>query len=83
MRVFIIGLSLLVATSALAQTSDPGQGRVIQQQASPNEQAMGVKLMQEIQGGLNCSANLIGVQAELTKAQARIKELEPKPEEKK
>lgn len=54
-----------------------------QQQPSPNEQAMGTKLMQEIQGGLNCSASLIGVQAELVKAQTRIKELESKPEEKK
>jgi hypothetical protein len=56
---------------------------VAQQQATPNEQAMGTKLMQEIQGGLNCNANLISVQAELAKAQARIKELETKPEEKK
>jgi hypothetical protein len=51
-----------------------------QQQQTPSEQALGVKLMQEIQGGLNCSANLIGVQVELAKAQARIKELEPKKE---
>lgn len=72
MRAFIIGLSLLTATSALAQ-----------QQQSPGEQALGSKLMQEIQSGLNCSASLIGVQAELAKAQARIKELEPKPEDKK
>lgn len=66
-RVFIIVLSLFAATTALAQ-----------QQQSPNEQALGTKLMQEIQGGLNCSASLIGMQADLTKANARIKELEQK-----
>lgn len=69
MRVFIIVLSLLTATSALAQAV-----------GTPSEQAMGTKLMQEIQGGLNCSASLITAQAELTKAQARIKELEAKAE---
>lgn len=69
MRAFIIGLALLTATSALAQ------------QQTPSEQALGAKLMQEIQGGLNCSASLIGVQAELAKANAKIKELEkPKDE---
>lgn len=68
MRVVILALSLLIATSALAQ------------QQTPSEQALGTKLMQEIQGGLNCSASLITAQAELTKAQARIKELEAKAE---
>lgn len=53
------------------------------QQQSPNEQALSAKLIQEIQGSLNCSANLISVQADLAKVNARIKELEPKPEEKK
>lgn len=66
MKVFIIALSLFIATSALAQ------------QQTPSEQALGTKLMQEIQGGLNCSASLISAQAELAKAQARIKELQPK-----
>lgn len=82
MRSFIIGLSLLVATSALAQQSDPGQGK-LEIKTTPGEQALGAKLMQEIQSGLNCSASLISVRAELEKAQARIKELEAKPEEKK
>lgn len=53
-----------------------------QQPSSPNEQALGQKVMQEIQLGLNCNAALITVQAELTKAQARLKELEPKEEPK-
>jgi hypothetical protein len=48
-----------------------------QQQASPTEQALGARLMQEIQGSLVCGASLITVQADLAKAQARIKELEP------
>jgi hypothetical protein len=47
-----------------------------QQQQTPVEQAMGTKLIQEIQAGLTCSATLIATQAELTKAQARVKELE-------
>lgn len=56
---------------------------VAAQQAAPSatEQAMATKLMQEIQGGLNCSASQISLQAELAKAQARIKELETKPKE--
>jgi hypothetical protein len=70
-KALIIGLSLLATTAALAQ------------QQTPNEQALGTKLMQEIQGGLNCSASLITLQAELAKAQARVKELEAKAEEKK
>lgn len=68
MRAFIIGLSLFAVTPALAQ------------QQTPSEQALGTKLMQEIQGGLNCSAGLIALQAELAKAQARIKEIETKAE---
>lgn len=49
-----------------------------QQQSSPNEQALGRKLFQEMQLGVSCSAELIAVKAELDKANARIKELEPK-----
>jgi hypothetical protein len=53
-----------------------------QQQQTPSEQALGVKLMQEIQGGLNCSAGLIAVQKQLDAANAKIKELESKPDAK-
>jgi hypothetical protein len=63
---------------------------------SPNERAIGAKLMAEINAGLTCSAALItaqddvtrvqaqnkSVQDELVKAQARIKELEAKYEPK-
>jgi hypothetical protein len=52
-----------------------------QQQASPSEQALGNKVLQEIQSGLQCSSSLISAQAELAKALARIKELESKPKE--
>lgn len=65
-KTLIVGLSLLVATSALAQQQTPG------------EQALGAKLMQELQSGLNCGTSLISVQRELETAKARIKELEAK-----
>jgi hypothetical protein len=68
-------LVLLAAAASLIAGNADGQ----QHQQTPSEQALGAKLMQEIQGGLICNASLISVQAELAKAQARIKELEPKP----
>lgn len=49
-----------------------------QQTVSPNEQALGAKLMLELQAGLSCSAEKITLQGDLVKAQARIKELESK-----
>ena len=64
---------LIFASPALAQ----------QQQPTAAEQALGQKLFKEMQEGVNCSVNLISVQAELAKANARIKELETKPEAKK
>jgi hypothetical protein len=66
---FLLG-NLLLTTAASAQQH---------QQQTPSEQALGTKLLQEIQGGLMCNASLISAQAELAKAQARLKELEPKP----
>jgi Skp family chaperone for outer membrane proteins len=69
MRLIIIGLSLIAATSALAQQPSA---------ATPNERALGQKLFQEMQSGVTCSSNLIAAQEELAKAQARIKELEAK-----
>lgn len=54
-----------------------------QQPPSVNERAISAKLMAEINAGLSCSASLISTQDELTKAQARIKELEDKYEPKK
>jgi hypothetical protein len=61
-------VALLLPSSALAQ----------QQQASPAEQALAARLMSEIQKGVTCEAGGIGMQVELAKALAKIKELEAK-----
>lgn len=74
LHIFLAIVLMAYAGASFAQTAAQHQ--------TPNEQALGVKLMQEIQGGLSCNANLITVQAELVKANARVKELEPKPEKK-
>lgn len=66
---FLILVALLIPTAAAAQ----GQG-------TPGEQALGSKLMQEIQSGLNCSTALITAQADLAKAQAALKALQEKVE---
>lgn len=68
-RLAIVISVVMITTSALAQ------------QQSASERALAEKLMQELQGGLNCSASLISVQSELAKANARIKELESKAKE--
>lgn len=73
MRWLLVFVMFTISPAAIAQHM---------QSPSATEQALGAKLMQEIQSGLNCSTNLLTMQAELAKAQARIKELEPKPEEK-
>jgi hypothetical protein len=65
----IIGMMIILSTCAHAQ-----------QQSSPAEQALGSRLMSEIQRGVMCEAGMISLQAELAKAQARIKELEAKPD---
>lgn len=64
-KVLVMAL-LLVSAPAFAQQQTPG------------EQALGAKLMQELQSGLNCSGTLISVQRELEAAKAKIKELEAK-----
>ena len=70
MRIIFVLLVLLLATPARAQ------------QQTPTEQALGAKLMQELQGGLNCNTSLISVRNDLVKAQARIEELEKAAKEK-
>jgi hypothetical protein len=64
----IIGFlsALLLSSAALAQ----------QQQPSPAEQALGQRLMSEIQKGVTCEAGVISLLAELAAAQAKIKELD-------
>lgn len=49
--------------------------------AQAEAQALGAKLMSEINAGLKCGADLISLQRELAVANARIKELE-NPEQK-
>jgi opacity protein-like surface antigen len=70
-------IACAVASSASAQQQQQ------QQQQTPFEQALSAKLLQEIQGGLTCSTQVIAAQAELAKAQTRIRELEVGREEKK
>lgn len=70
-------MTRLVALAAFVALATPA---LAQQQPSPAEQALGSKLMQEVQAGLNCSADLIVLRAELARANERIKELAPKPE---
>ena len=77
-RIPIMALVLLCGTllaSAVRETAA--------QQSTPTEQAMGTKILQEVQAGLTCNVNLISVQTELAKAQAKIKELSPKEEKQK
>lgn len=49
------------------------------QPAAPNEQALGAKLMGEIQAGLMCESAKITMQRRLEELEKRLKELEPKP----
>lgn len=63
-----LGLLFTITLPAFAQQGPP----------SPHEQAMATKLMQEIQAGLTCSANLIEMRIQLVTAQARVRELELK-----
>lgn len=70
MRIFLALVISVTTTFAFAQ-----------QQQTPTEQAMGTKILQEMQAGLTCSVSLISVKDELDKANARIKELEPKKDE--
>lgn len=69
--IFLLGSILLWPLSAWAQ----------QAQQTPLEQAIGTKLIQELQYGLACQAEMIALKTELVKAQARIKELEDKANE--
>lgn len=52
------------------------------QQPTSLERAISSKMMAEINSGLQCSVGLIDAQSALAAAQARIKELEAKLEEK-
>jgi hypothetical protein len=69
MKHLLASLAVLSAAPAFAQQPAP---------SSPNEQALGQKLLAEINSSIACSANLITINQTLTAAQARIKELEDK-----
>lgn len=64
MKKYILISVLIFASPAMAQ------------QQSPAEQVLAAKLMQELQSALACSADVISLRVELSKAQAKVKELE-------
>lgn len=68
----LVGLSMLSLTLAEAQPTAP----------APTEQALAMKLMAEINAGLQCSGTLVAMQQEQGRLQARIKALEEKYEQK-
>jgi hypothetical protein len=70
MKLAVAVALVLLAVPALAQ------------QQSPMEQALAQKLGIEVNASLQCSAAQITTQAELAKAQARVRELEAKYEPK-
>lgn len=73
---FVLATVAIIAaiTPTMAQSAAP---------QSASEQALGQKLMTEINGGLQCHADKISVDQALAKAQARVAELEAKYEPKK
>lgn len=79
MKRLILDLSCLFVIAFLAI----GFGIAIAQPTqSPMEQALGLKLITEVNTTLQCTAAQLTMQAQLTAAQARIKELETKYESK-
>ena len=70
---YLVVLALLLPSAAFAQ------------QGSPEFQALGAKLMSEINAGIQCNANAIAGRAELEKVQAELKAMKDKyePQEKK
>lgn len=66
MRVF--GILLLLTSAAFAQ------------QPSPEVEALGAKLMSEINAGIQCNANAVAGRREIEKLQAEVKALKAKYE---
>lgn len=52
-----------------------------QQPPTPKEQALGARIMFEVNASVECNANLITLQRENEALQARIKALEPKKDQ--
>jgi len=66
MKGLVLAAALLLAGPALAE----------QQEQSPAEQALGQRVIVEINANLQAAAKIIELQRQLTAAQARVKELE-------
>lgn len=73
----VLGWLLIALAVTVAHAQQP------QPQQSPGEQALGQKLMQEIQSGVQCSMQSISLQRELATVQAEVKRLAEKYEAKK
>lgn len=72
----LLFILMLASTPVAAQQSDPVfLQRALTAMQTQRDQAMNALVVVE--------ANVAGLKDELAKAQARVKELEPKPEEKK
>lgn len=82
-KILIAVAVLLLPVAAFAQQrpGSPVQPRAATERG-PMERAMAQRILNEVEAGLTCSRDVIALQDELAKAQARLKELEPKPEAK-
>jgi hypothetical protein len=76
---------LLLSSPTLAQNKPGPQGQSAggsppaAPQAAPEVEAMGAKLMQEINASISCSAGMVSARREIERLQALVKELEAKP----
>ncbi len=72
----IVTLGLACGVILAIILTGPGKS---QPRANPQEQALGAKLLAEIQAGLTCSAEKITAERRVEELERRLKELEPKP----
>lgn len=70
-------LAAALPTSAFAQQR-PGNPVPPRAERSPIERAMTKRILDEVEAGVSCTRDVIALQDELAKAQARLKELEDK-----
>lgn len=66
----LLAALLLLPTVALAQQPQP---------ASPTEQALGAKLIQEFNAGLQCSANVVTLQQRIAELEKQLAEKSAPP----
>lgn len=70
LRPILLALCLgLIPAAALAQSA-----------ATPNEQALGQRIMAEVNANLTCSAQVIALEAELKKVRDQLAEATAKPD---